>query len=49
VPSMRKYSYEERLKFFNLTSLETMRISGDSIEVIKILREYEDVNAQTFF
>jgi hypothetical protein len=49
VPSMRKYSYEETLKFFNLTTLETRMIRGDLIEVFKILKGYEDVNAQTFF
>jgi ribonucleases P/MRP protein subunit RPP40 len=47
VPSMRKYSYEERLKFFNLTICEMRRIRGDLIEVLKILKGYED--AQTFF
>jgi ribonucleases P/MRP protein subunit RPP40 len=46
VPSMRKYSYEERFKFFNLTTLESRRIRGDLIEVFKVLRRYEDVNAQ---
>ena len=49
VPSMRNYSYEERLKLFGLTTLETRRIRGDLIEVFKILKGYEDVNAQTFF
>ena len=49
VPPMRNYSYEERLKLFNLTTLETRRIRGDLIEVFKILKRYEDVNAQTFF
>jgi hypothetical protein len=33
VPSMRKYSYEERFKFFNLTMLETRRIIGYLTEV----------------
>jgi hypothetical protein len=48
VPSMRKYSYEERLKFFNLTTLEMRRIREYLVEVFKILKGYEDVNAQTF-
>jgi ribonucleases P/MRP protein subunit RPP40 len=34
VPSMRKYSYEERLKFFNLTTLETRRIRVELIAFI---------------
>jgi ribonucleases P/MRP protein subunit RPP40 len=45
VPYMIKYSYEERLKFFNLTTLEIRRIRGDLIEIFKILKEYEAVNA----
>jgi ribonucleases P/MRP protein subunit RPP40 len=49
VPSMRNYSYEERLKFFNSTTLETRRFRGDLIEVFKILNGYEDVSAQAFF
>ena len=49
VPSMRNYSYEERLKLFGLTTLETRRIRGDLIEVFKVLKGYEDVNAQIFF
>jgi hypothetical protein len=49
VPSMRKYSDEKRLKFFNLTTLKIRRIRGDLIEVFKISKGYEDVNAQTFF
>jgi hypothetical protein len=42
---MRKYSYEERLQFFNLTTSETRRIRGDLIEVFEILKGLEDVNA----
>jgi ribonucleases P/MRP protein subunit RPP40 len=37
VPSMRKYSYEERSKFFNITTSETRRIREDLIEVFNIL------------
>jgi ribonucleases P/MRP protein subunit RPP40 len=48
-PSMRKCSYEERLKFFKLTTLVTRRIRGNLIEVFKILKGHEDVNAQKFF
>jgi ribonucleases P/MRP protein subunit RPP40 len=46
---MRNYSYEERLKLFNLTTLETRKIRGDLIQVFRILKGYEDVNARTFF
>ena len=46
---MRNYSYEVRLKLFNLTTLEMRRVRGVLIEVFKILKGYEDVNAQTFF
>jgi hypothetical protein len=46
---MRNYSYEERLKLFNLTTLVTRRISGDLIEVFRILKGLAVVNAQIFF
>jgi ribonuclease P/MRP protein subunit RPP40 len=36
-------SYEERLKFLDMTTLETRRIRGDLIEVFKILKGIEDV------
>jgi hypothetical protein len=38
----------ERLKFLNLTTLDTRRVRRDLIEVFKILKGYEDVNAHTY-
>jgi ribonuclease P/MRP protein subunit RPP40 len=42
-------SYEERLKFLDMTTLETRRIRGDLIEVFKILKGIEDVKEERFF
>jgi hypothetical protein len=41
-------SYEERLKFLDMTTLETRRIRGDLIEVFKILKGIEDVKEERF-
>jgi ribonucleases P/MRP protein subunit RPP40 len=49
VPSMRKHSYEGKLKSFNLTTLDMRRITGDLIGVFIILMGHNNVNAQTFF
>ena len=40
----RSDSYEDRLKYSDLTSLECRRIRGDMIEVFKLLRGYEKID-----
>jgi ribonuclease P/MRP protein subunit RPP40 len=42
-------SYEERLMFLDMTTLETRRVRGDLIEVFKIMKGLEDVNKDKFF
>ena len=42
-------SYEERLQQCRLTTLETRRIRGDQIEVLKIMHGYEELNKDMFF
>ena len=37
IPGLRDLRYEERLKEYRLTTLETRRLRGDQIEVFKIL------------
>ena len=37
-------SYEMRLKECGLTTLETRRLTGDQIEVFKILNGYENID-----
>jgi ribonuclease P/MRP protein subunit RPP40 len=49
VVGMREKSYEERLKFLDMTTLETRRVRGDSIEVFKIMKGLEDVIKEKFF
>ena len=43
ISGLRELSYEERLKECGLTTLETMRLRGDKIEVFKILNGYEKI------
>jgi ribonuclease P/MRP protein subunit RPP40 len=42
-------SYEERLMFLDMTTLETRRIRGDLIKVFEILKGIEDVKEERFF
>ena len=41
--------YERRLLECRLTTLETRRLTGDLIEVFKILNGYEDIDSNIFF
>ena len=49
IPELRDLTYEERLKECGLTTLETRRLSGDQIEVFKILNGYENSDRNMFF
>ena len=42
-------SYEERLKECGPTTLETLRLRRDQIEVFKILNGYENIDSNLFF
>ena len=44
IPKLRNISYEMRLKECGLTTLETRRLRGDQIEVLKILYGYENID-----
>ena len=48
IPGLRDLRYEERLKECGLTTLETRRLRGDEIEVIKILNGYENIDSNIF-
>ena len=48
-PGLRDLTYEERLKECGLTTLETRRLRGDQIEVLKILNGYEIIDSNIFF
>ena len=49
IPKLRNISYEMRLKECGLTTLETRRLRGDQIEVLKILNGYENIDRNIFF
>ena len=49
IPGLRDLSYEESLKEFGLTTLETRRLRGDQIEVFKILNGHENIEPNIFF
>ena len=48
IQKLRNISYEMRLKECGLTTLETIRLRGDQIEVFKILNGYENINRNIF-
>src|SRR5664279_2348951 len=49
ISSLKDMTYEKRLKLFNLTTLETRMLRGDLIEVLKILKGFDDVDSSRFF
>ena len=49
IPELRDLIYESHLLQCDLTTLETMRLRGDQIEVFKIVNCYEDVDRNMFF
>ena len=44
IPQLRDLSYRSHLLQCGLTTLETRRLRGDQIEVLKIVNGYEDVD-----
>ena len=44
IPELRDLKYEDRLHECGLTTLETRRLTGDQIEVFKILNGYDNIN-----
>ena len=49
IPELRELSYEEHLKEYGLTTLETNRLRGDQIEFFHILNGYENIDRTMFF
>ena len=49
IPELKHLFYERRLLECRLTTLETRRLTGNLIEVFKILNGYEDIDSNIFF
>ena len=49
IPSLKNGHHEFRLKWLNLTTLETRRLCGDLIEVFKIFKGFDDKDSNIFF
>ena len=49
IPSLRKISYEERLKRLGMFSLRRRRLRGDIIEVFKMIQGNDKVNLGKLF
>ena len=49
ISSLRKETYENRIKLLGLTTLETRRLRGDLIEVFKIMKGFEDISWNKLF
>ena len=46
--NLKNKSYEERLNIFNITTFETRRLRGDLIEVLKICKGFDVIEASLF-
>ena len=49
IPSLRKSSYEERLKRLGMFSLRCRRLRGDMIEVFKMIHGIDKANLGKLF
>ena len=49
ITSASNKSYEDRLHILNLTTLETRRLRGDLIEVLKIFKGFDNLDRSKFF
>ena len=48
LPQIKNFSYEDRLKYLNLTSLKYRRIRGDLIQTFKFLKGYDVLSKNIF-
>ena len=49
IPCLKDLSYNERLKALKLTTLETRHLRGNLIEVLKIIKGFDNVKSSKFF
>ena len=48
LPQIKNFSYVDRLKYLNLTSLKYRRIRGDLIQTFKFLKGYDVLSKNIF-
>jgi len=49
VKNMKNKLYEKRLKLFSITSLEKRRVTGDLIQVFRIVKGFDSLYIDDFF
>jgi len=49
IPALKKYSYTDRLKILELTTLQTRRVRGDMVQTYKIMTGKDKIDREQFF
>ena len=49
ITTIKDELYEDRLRYLNITTLETRRLRGDLIEVLKIFKGFDNLDSSKFF
>ena len=49
ISTIKDELYKDRVRYVNLTTLETRRLRGDIIEVLKIFKGFDNLDPSKFF